>query len=92
MTGSFLAATSGPCSRFLVLMSISPEALHDFRVLSLYTSEQTRRACYIDIDPKVFFIGYARGPAEEFAQIVAVCDEVELPVVEARMHIVDGSE
>jgi len=92
MTGSFLAATSDPCGRFLVLMSIFPKALRDFRVLSLDASEQACRACYIDIDPKVFFIGYARGPAEEFAEIVAVRDEVELLVVEARIHIVDGSE
>jgi hypothetical protein len=57
-------------------MSISPKAFHRLRVLSLNASEQTCRARYIDIDPEIFFVGYARGPAEELAEVVTIRDEV----------------
>jgi hypothetical protein len=92
MTSSFLAATSGSCGRFLVLMSISPKPLHGLRAPSLDASEQTCRACHIDIDAEVFFIGYACSPAEELTEAVTICDKVELLVIEVRIHVVDGSE
>src|ERR1700710_163694 len=92
MTGSFLAATSCSCGRFLVLMSISPKPLDGLCAPSLDASEQTCRACHIDIDAEVFFIGYACSPAKELTEAVAICDKVELLLIGVRIHVVDGSK
>jgi hypothetical protein len=73
-------------------MSIPHKALHGIRALGFKACEQARPARYIDIDTEIFLFRRATGPAEKLAKVVAVCDDVELLVVETRIHIINGCE